>query len=333
MDLPLISIIIPCRNEEAFISACLESLLNNDYPADKAEILIIDGLSTDNTLKIVNDFCVKNKNINIYENKKKIFPAAVNIGIKESKGDLVFIVGAHATYSRNYLSECVKYSLETGAENVGGAINTVPVSNSLISSLIAFVLSSSFGVGNSVFRTGADKVREVDTVFGGCYRREVFQKFGNFNENLTSTSDFEFNKRIKRGGACILLIPDIKITYFTRSTFKKFIKNNLRNGYWAIYPIALSDKMPVSLRHLVPLAFVLIIAFLILGSIKWIIFLNILVACLILYILASFFFIIKSINKKFYLIPFLPVLFFILHTTYGLGSFWGAFRAILYKVK
>jgi glycosyltransferase involved in cell wall biosynthesis len=333
MDLPLVSIIIPCRNEEMFISDCLESLLKNDYPTDKVEVLIIDGLSNDNTLKIVQDYHDRNRNINIYENKKKVFPAAVNIGIRESKGDLIFIVGAHATYSHDYLSKCVNCSLKSGAENVGGAIDTVPVGNSLISRLITFVLSNSFGVGNSVFRTGADTICEVDTVFGGCYKKEVFQKFGNFNENLISTSDYEFNKRIKRGGASILLIPEIKIIYFTRSTFKNFVRNNLRNGYWAIYPIALSDKMPVSLRHLVPLAFIITIVVLLLGSIKWFFCIKILSVCLILYILASLYFIITSINKKYYLIPFLPVLFFILHVTYGLGSLWGAIRAILYKRK
>ena len=124
-------------------------------------------------------------------------------------------------------SKCVDNSLKNSADNVGGVLQTVPFDNNLAGSLISFVLSNPFGVGNSRFRTGSGAVLEVDTVFGGCYKKEVFRKYGIFNERLTSTSDYEFNRRIRKHGARILLFPDIKVTYYTRSTIKTFIKNNL----------------------------------------------------------------------------------------------------------
>lgn len=333
MTKPFISIIIPCRNEEAFISKCLDTLLANDYPKDKIEFFVIDGLSTDNTLNIVKDYLSKFPFIKIFQNPKKVFPAAVNIGIKESRGDLIFIVGAHATYDPDYFSKCVENSLKNNADNVGGVLKTVPVNNDLAGSLISFVLSNYFGVGNSKFRTGSSDILEVDTVFGGCYKKEVFQKYGMFIENLTSTSDYEFNKRIKQQGARILLIPDIEVTYFTRSTVQKFIKNNLRNGFWAIYPIALTNNLPVSLRHFVPLIFVMAMVLLLILSIKWSFFIQVLLALLTFYLISSLFFSIRSVDKKYHLIPFLPIVFFILHLTYGLGSLWGAIRVILFKMK
>ena len=333
MTKPFISIIIPCRNEEAFISKCLDTLLANDYPKDRIEFFVIDGLSTDNTLNIVRDYLSKFPFIKIFQNPKKVFPAAVNIGIKESRGDLIFIVGAHATYDPDYFSKCVENSLKNNADNVGGVLKTVPVDHNLAGSLISFVLSNSFGVGNSKFRTGSSDILEVDTVFGGCYKKEVFQKYGMFIERLTSTSDYEFNKRIKQQGARILLIPDIKVTYYTRSTVKKFITNNLRNGFWAIYPIALTKNLPVSLRHFIPLIFVLSMSSLLVLSLKWSFVIHLLLALMIIYLLSSFYFSFRALDKKYHLIPFLPIVFFILHLTYGIGSLWGAIRVILFKMK
>jgi glycosyltransferase involved in cell wall biosynthesis len=333
MTRPFISILIPCRNEEVFISKCLDSLLSNDYSKDRIEFLIIDGLSTDNTVDIVKGYLNKFPFINIFQNQKKVFPAAVNIGIKESRGDFIFIAGAHATYAPDYFSKCVENSLKYNADNVGGVLQTVPLDHNLAGELISFVLSNSFGVGNSKFRTGSFDIMEVDTVFGGCYKKEVFQKYGMFIESLTSTSDFEFNKRIKQRGAKILLVPEIKITYFTRSTIRKFIKNNIRNGFWAIYPIALTKGIPVSLRHFIPLIFLFSIIFFLVSSLKWSFFIKVLLVLLILYLLCSIYFSIRSISKKYHLIPFLPVLFFILHITYGLGSLWGAIRVIIFKMK
>jgi glycosyltransferase involved in cell wall biosynthesis len=333
MTKPFISIIIPCRNEAVFISKCLDSLIANDYPKDKIEILVVDGLSTDKTLNIVGEYLAKFPFIKILQNPQKVFPAAVNIGVKESRGDLMFIVGAHATYDTLYLSKCVESSLKNNADNVGGVLKTLPVENNLAGSLITFVLSNSFGVGNSKFRTGSCDMMEVDTVFGGCYKREVFQKYGMFIEDLTSTSDYEFNKRIKQQGARILLFPDIKVTYFTRSSVIKFIKNNMRNGFWSIYPIALTKSLPVSLRHLVPLFFILSLIFLLLLSLKWGFAINVLLGLLLFYLLCSLYFSIRSIEKNYHLIPFLPIVFFILHVTYGLGSLWGAVKVILFKMK
>jgi glycosyltransferase involved in cell wall biosynthesis len=331
MNYPLISILIPCRNEELFISGCVTSLLNQDYPSEKVEILIVDGLSTDGSLRLLKEIVEKNVNVLLIENPGKIFPVAVNLGISRAKGDYIFIAGAHAIYPSNYISECIKYSLKYDADNIGGIIETVPLKDNFLGRLITTVLSSPFGVGNSKFRTGSTEIIETDTVFGGCYKSNVFSKYGMFNENLVSTSDYEFNRRIKKAGARILLVPEVNATYYTRSNLAGFLKNNIRNGFWAIYPILFTDHFPVSFRHLVPLIFTLsLIATICLGLISEY-FIYLFFTIIILYLIVSLFYSVKAAKDKVGSVFALPVLFISLHLTYGIGSLWGVINVIYKK--
>jgi glycosyltransferase involved in cell wall biosynthesis len=328
---PSISIIIPCRNEETYISECLESIISNNYPKEKIEVFVIDGLSTDNTINIVQDYILRFPFIGMISNPNKIFPSAVNIGIKHSHGDFIFIIGAHAKYNYDYFSKCIESGLKYNADNIGGVLLTVPDNNTIVGKLITSTLMSPFGVGNSKFRTGSSEIIETDTVFGGCYKKEVFLKHGFFNEKMVSTSDYEFNRRIKKHGAKIILDPDIIVTYYTRSTLLMFLKNNIRNGFWAIYPIALADHFPVSIRHLVPLTFFISLFFSLMISFFLNGFFLVFSSIILVYFITSFIYSLKVIHEfKFYII-FLPILFFILHFSYGLGSFYGLFKAGLSK--
>jgi glycosyltransferase involved in cell wall biosynthesis len=330
-NLPIVSIIIPCRNEEFWIGRCIDSVLNNDYPKELLELFIVDGLSSDKTVEIALQYGLKYPFIKVLKNEKRIFPSAVKLGYINSKGEVIVILGAHATYELNYISKCVKYLFELDADNVGGVLNTVGLNESVIGTAITNVLSSSFGVGNSTFRTGSDKIIEVDTVFGGCYRRGVFERIGNFNENLVSTSDMDFNTRLKRSGGKIYLVPEIIATYYTRSTFSKFMRNNFRNGYWAIYPMRFLDYIPVSLRHFIPLIFLTAILGGILLSFFSVIFLYILISTLAIYLLISIVASLKFLKQSRFSIVILPFLFLLLHLSYGLGSLLGLIKVVLNK--
>jgi glycosyltransferase involved in cell wall biosynthesis len=330
-NLPIVSIIIPCRNEELWIGRCIDSVLNTDYPKELLELFIVDGLSSDKTVEIALQYGLKYPFIKVLKNEKRIFPSAVNLGYVNSIGEVIVILGAHATYELNYISKCVKYLFELDADNVGGVLNTVGLNKSVIGTAITNVLSSSFGVGNSTFRTGSDKIIEVDTVFGGCYRRSVFERIGNFNENLVSTSDMDFNTRLKRSGGKIFLVPEISATYYTRSTFPKYLKNNFRNGYWAIYPMRFLDYIPVSLRHFIPLIFLTAILGGILLSFFSVIFLYILISTLAIYLLISIVASLKFLRQSRFSIVILPFLFLLLHLSYGLGSLLGLIKVVLNK--
>ncbi len=331
--LPLITLILPCRNEELFIENCINSILENDYPADKIELLIIDGLSNDKTLDIAKKYINNDKGvkIKILENPGKFFPIAVNIGIVDSKGEYIFILGAHAVYDRKYFSGCIETAIRTKADNTGGILITDGLNKTFIGKAITFVLSNSFGVGNAKFRTGAVAEREADTVFGGCYKKEVFEKYGLFNENLISSSDMEFNVRLRRNGGKIILNPTVKATYYTRTDFLKFVRNNFRNGYWAIYPIKFVKYIPVSLRHLIPLFFFggitlgLVLSF----YSDFIKYLYLII--LFIYIHLGVIFSLKYAKKNPLFVLIMPFLFFLLHYIYGLGSSFALIKLVRWR--
>jgi cellulose synthase/poly-beta-1,6-N-acetylglucosamine synthase-like glycosyltransferase len=329
-DLDLVSIIIPCRNEERFIAKCLDSVIANDYPNDRLEVLVVDGVSEDGTREIIERYAQQYPFIRLLSNDKKITPVALNIGIKHAKGEIIMRIDAHATYEKDYISKCVKYLDEYRAGNIGGTMITLPRDNTFTGKVIVLTLSHRFGVGNSVFRTGSKEPGWVDTVFGGCYKREVFDKVGFFNENLAGNQDLEFNLRLKRAGGKILLHPEIVSYYYTRSDFKSFCKNNFRNAVWVIYSMRFVNHMPFSWRHLVPFAFVSSL----IGSAALSVFSQIFL-WLFLFIVGSYaltnvYFSIKitAKEKDFRYLFVTPLIFATLHISYGLGSLWGLLKVI-----
>ena len=152
-----VSIIIPCRNEEKYISKCLDSLLDNNYPKGLIEIFVIDGMSEDNTRKIIKRYIEKHPFIKLINNSKKIVPTALNIGIKKARGDIIIRIDVHSTYPSNYIEKLVLWIRKTKADNVGGIWITKPGAETVIAKANAIDLSYPFGVGNPYFRIGTKK--------------------------------------------------------------------------------------------------------------------------------------------------------------------------------
>jgi len=330
-EIPIVSIIVPCRNEELYIEDCLKSIVEQSYPKDKLEVIVVDGLSIDKTRNIVERYARQFDFIKLFNNEKKITPTALNKGIKHSNGKFILWMSAHNAYDKNYVTRCLESAMKYGVENIGGVIKTIPRGKNLMAEAICTVLSNRFGIGNSVFKTGSTKPKIVDTVFGGCYRREVFDKIGTFNEKLVRGQDMEFNLRLKKAGMKTLLIPDIVSFYYARSSFVPFIKHNFLNGVWAILPFKYTKNVPVSLRHLVPLAFVLGLVLILTSSFVNIFFLMPLYIILGTYIVLDILFSFKEAisKRKISIFFFLFFLFPILHISYGAGSIWGLLRCLI----
>lgn len=196
--------------------------------------------------------------IHLLDNEKRIVPMAMNIGIKASKGDVIMRLDAHAQYPPNYFSVLTKALRFLAADNVGAACRTDVLNKTPKTLAIREVLSNRFGVGNSTFRLGVDKVLEVDTVPFGCWKRDVFDKYGVYDERLIRNQDIELNKRIVRGGGRIYIVPDTYCVYLARETFKGVAKNNFGNGKWNILTVYYTKQMKsLSIRHFVPLLFLL----------------------------------------------------------------------------
>ncbi|MDD3598362.1 glycosyltransferase family 2 protein, partial [Sulfuricurvum sp.] len=255
---PFISVIIPCRNEERYISRCLESIFQTSYPVERMEILIVDGASEDKTSEIIKTYIHAYPFIKLLTNPKKITPVALNIAIAASKGDYIIRLDAHTYYPPDYFSQLIGESMRLNAENVGCIWITDVLHKTPVSISIRNVLRDPLGVGNALFRIGITETMQVDTVPFGCFRRDVFTKYGLFDERLVRNQDIEFNKRIVRGGGTIYLIAGLSCIYYARESYRELASNNYQNGYWNILtPYYTGTFSSLSLRHFVPLVFVL----------------------------------------------------------------------------
>ncbi len=320
--LPRVTVIVPCRNEARFIARCLESIVRNDYPQDRLELIVVDGMSEDETCSIVGAVAREHPCVVRLLNTKKITPAALNLGITHASGEIIIRVDAHARVAEDYIRLSVAALFAYGADNAGGAMETLPARDGRIATAIAACMSHPFGVGNSAFRARAGKVVFTDTVFGGCYRREVFERIGLFNESLARTQDMEFNQRLRKAGGRIVLDPRIKCFYYASPDIKSFARHNFHDGAWAILPFAHSNVVPVRWRHLVPAAFLAaILVSMFLGI--WFIFFRMLLAGIVgVYAAASF---ASSVHIARHLRGFRYALLMLLvfgarHFAYGLGS-------------
>jgi glycosyltransferase involved in cell wall biosynthesis len=328
-----ISIIIPIYNEEKYIKACIQSILESDFPKENMEILLVDGMSSDRTREIIQNLSTEYDFILLLDNPKKTAPIAMNIGVKEAKGEYIFILSAHACYDANYFGALVEYINTLNADCVGGVLETDVKNKNTKSNAIKEVLMHPLGVGNASFRTGSNEIKSVDTVAFGCYRRNTFETYGLFDEKLTRNQDIEFNKRIVNGGGKIYLVPDVRSTYFAREHFLDLAKNNFANGYWNILTAYYTNTFSsLSVRHFIPLLFVLsiLLPLLFIPVFPKIIYVSMLslLSYLTLVIITSI-----RLKNDSNSIKYLVMSFLVLHFSYGIGSLQGIFSIIKKYIK
>jgi glycosyltransferase involved in cell wall biosynthesis len=253
----LASIVMPCRNEALLIGTAIDSILACDLPPGSFELIVVDGRSSDATRAIVAERAAAHPSVRLLDNPQRTVPFAMNAGIRAARGRFVFRVDAHSSYPADYFSALLRWHDRLDAANVGGVCITDVARRTPTSLAIRTVLSDRLGVGNSLFRTGTDTVREVDTVPFGCYRREALERHGLYDERLTRNQDIELNKRIIRQGGRVFLVPDVTCTYFARETWDAFARNAYDNGYWNVLTAHLTGEISaLSPRHFVPLGFV-----------------------------------------------------------------------------
>ena len=326
----MLSVIVPIYQEEKYISKCIDSMLSQDYPKDDLEIILVDGMSKDRTREIVATYTAKYPFIRMIDNPERIAPCAMNRGIKEAKGDVIMRLDAHVYYPKNYFSLLVEKLNELpGAENVGALCNTLPVNDSITAQSIAAVLSSSFGMGNSHFRVGADKEMEVDTVPFGCFHKSIFDKVGLYDEELVRNQDDELNARIIKAGGKIYLIPQLVCEYYARDTAKKVYKMFYQYG---VFKPLVNKKLgsPATVRQFFPLFFVLgllvgPVVCLFLPVLWWAYF----AVIMLWFILATSFSLKDSKNLKRILTQ--NWIYFVVHFGYGWGYIVGIYKILFHR--
>jgi len=324
----LVSVICPVHNEARYIGALLDSLLLQDYPHELLEILIIDGISTDMTRDKAMPYKSKFPCMEILDNPHQFVPHALNTGIRNSKGEIIVRMDAHSEYPVNYISTLVHYLIELKADNVGGQCITRPGNGTGVALAIAVATSCGFGIGNARFRLHTEEITEVDTVPFGCYRRDVFDRIGLFDEDLSRNQDDELNVRLIKSGGKIFLIPQVKIVYFARETLTKLSRMFYQYGLFK--PVVVKKTGTIlTARQLVPVIFTLYTVM--------ILPLLVLINSFYLYILLPFFFYIAIslfftvqliLKQKNLCLLNLPYIFAIIHFSYGSGYLKGIMQMI-----
>lgn len=328
----MVSIICPTYNEEKHIAACIHSILQQDYPKDQLEVLFVDGMSTDNTRTIIAQYAAQYPYIHLVDNPHTTVPYAMNIGIQRAIGDIIIRLDAHAIYPTEYFSKLVKGLEKYQADNVGAQCRTLPANNSSTAIAIAEALSSSFGVGNSMFRIGITQDIETDTVPFGCFRKDVFEKVGLYDTELIRNQDDELNARIINSGGKIMLLADVIFDYYARDSFIKLFKMYYQYG---LYKPLVNKKLgkPATLRQFIPPLFVIFIMSLPLGALlsTWSpIFYFLYGVMLLLYLAAGvgIGFKVAMKHNSYALTYTMPRTFFILHFSYGIGYLHGMYKIL-----
>jgi len=325
-----VTVVVPCRNEEKHIARCLESILANDYPKDRMEILILDGMSEDRTREIVAGYSERHPLIRLVDNPKKHIPVAMNIGIKLAKGERILKMDAHSTYQPDYISKCVRYQDKYGAENSGGVWKMVPGADTAMARAIVLGLGSRFGSGNANVKVGVDKPTWSDSTAFGCFKKDLFERIGMYDEKLLSSSDLDLNQRIKAAGGGILVAPDVVINYAADGNLRAFRRHVFADGVWVSYVMKFG-KRAFSWRHLVPAAFVLgLTGALTLGATnRWFLWIGLGVAGLYVAVSlgVSLQIAIREREARYALL--LPVVFALRHFVHGIGTLFGLLLVIL----
>ncbi len=264
-----VSVVIPCYNEQATIGLLLEAIYNQTYPKSEIEVVIADGLSTDDTRSVIKDYQTRHPDlkIRVIDNLRRTIPSGVNRAIEAANGIYIVRMDGHSIPNGNYIQKCIQGLEAKLGENVGGTWEIQPGSGTWIAKAIAIAASHPIGAGDARYRIGGVS-QEVETVPFGAFHKDLTRKIGLFDETLLTNEDYEFNTRIKQSGGRVWLDPSISSIYYARPTLGELAKQYWRYGYWKAQMLR---KHPHTLRwrQTLPPLFVLALAGLGLLSPVW----------------------------------------------------------------
>ncbi|MDC0312119.1 glycosyltransferase family 2 protein [bacterium] len=333
---PSVSVFVPCFNEEKNIVRLLDSLANQTYPVADMEVLIVDGLSTDRTRALIEDYAAKvpSPEIRTIDNPFRFIPHALNIGVKNAQGDFLIRMDAHSIPAKDYVARCIEFLKDNPNSGVGGrieiAVNDYGIS--YIGKSIGLAASNPLGSGGASYRSGG-KAGSVDTVPFCAFTKETFTKVGNYDETLLANEDYEWNTRLRKSGGTVWFDPEICSVYFARGTLLALSQQYLNYGFWKFkmlkrYPetLRLRQFLPLALLSFLILATLLTVVGTVIGSpgLRWV---------------APFAFIsyvgmlaagvgVTISSTKWYLLPGVTLAIIVMHLSWAAGFFMSAFERI-----
>lgn len=311
-----ISIVIPCRNEAAFIERCVASILRQRVGEHSIEVILSDGMSDDGTRDILDRLAAEDSRVHVVDNPRRIVSTGLNAAIQAASGQIILRMDAHTEYAPDYVLQCLRTLEKTGADNVGGP--WVAKGEGYLSRAIAAAFQSPFAVGGARSHD-PEYEGEVDSVYLGCWRREIFDRIGFFDEELVRNQDDEFNLRLVRSGGRIWQSPEIRSWYQSRTSLRDLFRQYLQYGYWKVRVIQ-KHRLPASIRHLAPAGFITALVVLAAASS-----LGTIPAYALVIIVAAYVFgvaaasVIAAAHHDLSVLPVLPLVFGCYHFGYGLG--------------
>lgn len=330
-DFPLVSIIVPCRNEKKHIENVVRSILAQDSPIGGFEVVIVDGMSEDGTREILERLTREDSRLRIVDNPAHFTPFAMNSGIRAANGDFIAIMGAHTIYAKNYICTCVELLYEhPEVWCSGGPI--LSQGKSFFGRAVAAAMSHPIGVGNAKHRFQNYEGYAEGACFP-MFRREIFDIIGLYDESLIRNQDDELNLRMAQNGGKVFISPRAACTYFVRDAPKALFWQYFQYGYYRV-AVLRKHRLPASLRQLAPIAFFLAVAGLSVGS--WFLPGEWVWVGLVLPVAYGIILISGGIGvglKQGFTIGFMfPLAAFIMHFSYALGFAWALLKGVFQSI-
>ena len=320
--LETVSVIIPCYNEERFIGNALEQLAHQ-FELDRYEIIVVDGLSDDNSRAVIEDFRRRRPDVSVslVENPARNIPTALNLGIAAARGSVIARMDAHAAPSDGYIRRCVEVLRSGTAGAVGMPCLVRAGADTVMARAIAAAVSHPFGIGDAKYRLGSSGPAQepVDTVAFACFRKSTWKELGGYNESLHTNEDYDFNYRVRRTGRPVILDRGGHCDYFARTTLKSLASQYMRYGGWKAEMIRLHPRS-IKVRHLVAPLFVASLLVLGIAGIFWKPAWWLLLVEVVAYLscaLAAGAQAAKKSNGGFGMVLVLPLVFATIHLTWG----------------
>ncbi len=319
-SLPFATVVMPVRNEAKSIRLSLGAVLAQDYPWDRYEVVLADGMSEDNTRELIQQIAA-DRNVRVVDNPGRIAPTGMNVAINAARGEYIIRVDGHCEIAPDYVRTCVELLRTRDCQGVGGPWEIV--GQTWVAHAIASAVSSPFGVGGNSYRTVKDREMWAGTIPFPAYRRDLFEQVGLFDEDMIRSQDAEFNARVREAGGRLLLSPAVKSVYYCRSSMRLLAKQYYQYGYWKVRVLQKHPRQ-MAFRQLIAAGFVAWLAVLAVASpfssvARWG-----LLGTISVYATASIAASVTTASRNRWVdLPLLPLIFAILHFTWGAGFLHG----------
>ena len=322
---PFVTIVMPVFNEESFISDTLHQLVSQDYPPERMEILVIDGMSNDRTRELVQQKAITHPQIKLLDNPKRRSSSGRNIGFKNGKGEYFVVIDGHCYIPDTHLIENIVTCFEeSGADCLGRPQTLDPPGLSDFQKAVAIARASRLGHGSDshIYSRFSGFISPVSN--GAAYRKEVFEKVGYVDESFDACEDVEFNFRVEKAGLACYTDPSLLVKYYPRDSFSGLFKQLMRYGQGRrrfIY----KHKEAITVNQLIPFFFVLglgiLLALLMTATVQE----RISISTIIVSIPYIFYFCGISLwalwrgKSNLYVVCVLPLIVYTIHVSLGLG--------------